>query len=219
VGVTIRERQQTISPEVVEGFQSIGVGDIGHIAQWGFMDTAIRPVWRDIRLVGTALTVWMPDEGSAVTRKAIQIAEPGDVLVIDRGGDTEIACWGGFVTMLAKEKGLAGMIIDGAVTDTMEISDLRWPVYSRTVSGLLTRNGGQNGEINTTVNCGGVPVSSGDLIVADDDGIVVIRPHEAAELLATVRQRYGGHPNIRQWVRDGKPLRDYPGVAAFLDQR
>jgi 4-hydroxy-4-methyl-2-oxoglutarate aldolase len=98
----------------------------------------------------------------------------------------------------------------------MELTDMRWPVYSRSVSGLLGRNLGGVGEINTTINCGGVPISPGDLIVADDDGIVVIRPEDAAALLATYRERFGKAVNIRTWIRDGKPLEDYPGVKEFL---
>jgi regulator of RNase E activity RraA len=151
-----------------------------------------------------------------LSRAAIKIAQPGDVIVIDRGGDTEIACWGGFVTLLAKVKGIAGLIVDGAITDTMEITDLQWPVFSRSISGLLPRPSEAPGEINTTINCGGVPVSPGDLIVADDDGILVIRPHEAASLLEAWRKLYGTRPTIRQWLRDGKPLEDFPRVAEFF---
>lgn len=214
----IRSHQRTIPEEIIDGFRSIGVGDIGHLQQWGFMNTSIRPVWRDIRLVGTAITLRMPPTGGMSNRKVIEMAKPGDVIVMDRGGDTEIACWGGFTTMLAKAKGIAGLIVDGAVTDTMEISDLHWPVYSRSVSGLLARSNGVDSEINTTVNCGGVPVSPGDLIVGDDDGIVVIRPEDAATLLEAVRTRFGQTPNIRQWLRDGKSIMDYPRVAEFLSK-
>ncbi len=211
----IRERVETVPQALVAKFANVGVGDIGHIQQFGFMDTAIRPVWRDIRLVGTAVTVRMPSMDLGLNRKVIEIAQRGDVIVVDRGGDTEIACWGGFAALLAKAKGVAGLIVDGAITDTMELTDLRWPVYSRSVSGLLGRNLG-GGEINTTINCGGVPISPGDLIVADDDGIVVIRPDEAAPLLEAYTKRFGSTPNIRTWIRDGKPLDDYPGVKQFL---
>jgi 4-hydroxy-4-methyl-2-oxoglutarate aldolase len=212
----IRERVEAVPRDLVAQFANVGVGDLGHIQQFGFMDTAIRPVWRDIHLVGTAVTVRMPSMDLGLNRKSIEAAQAGDVLVIDRGGDTEIACWGGFAALLAKAKGIAGLIVDGAITDTMELTDMRWPVYSRSVSGLLGRNLGGVGEINTTINCGGVPISPGDLIVADDDGIVVIRPEDAAALLATYRERFGKAVNIRTWIRDGKPLEDYPGVKEFL---
>lgn len=214
----IRERVQTIPQEIVAAYANVGVGDIGHILRFGFMSTAIRPVWRDIRLVGTAVTVRMPAADIGLNRDVTRVAQPGDVIVVDRAGDTEIACWGGFAALLAKSKGIAGLIVDGAVTDSMELEEMRWPVYSRSISGLVGMNAGANGEINTPVNCGGVPVSPGDLIVADDDGIVVIRPEEAEPVLRTYQERFGNTPNIRQWIRDGKSIMDYPRVRQFHEQ-
>lgn len=212
-----RKSTATIPTSVIEGFSTIAVGDIGHLRQVGFMDTAIRPVWPNVRLVGPATTVRMPVSGASLTREAIRQASPGDVIVIDRCGQSDVACWGGFVALLAKVKGIAGLIVDGAVTDTMEIAALGWPVYSRSVSGVLGHDVGDGyGEINTTANCGGVPVDAGDLIVADDDGIVVVRPWEAATLLDQCRERFNGKPDIRKWLREGRPLEDYPGVQEFL---
>lgn len=215
----VRERVETIPREIIEGFKPLGVGDIGHFKVFGFMDSAIRPVWRDVKLVGPAVTVRMAGFDIGFNRRIIAAARPGDVIVVDRGGETEVACWGGFAALLAQATGVAGLIVDGAVTDSMEITDLHWPVYSRTLSGLVGRNQGFYSEINTPVSCGGVPVLPGDLIVADDDGIAVIRPDEAAGLLEAVRNRFGNTPNIRQWVRDGKSIQDYPGVKAFREQQ
>lgn len=210
------QKTHAIPQEIVNGFATMGVGDIGHILQFGFMDTAIRPIWRDIRLVGRAFTVRMPSMDTQLNRDAIKHAQPGDVLIVDRGGDTEIACFGGETALLAKVKGIAGLIVDGAVTDSMEITDMQWPVYTRSLSGVLGRKLGVAGELQTTVNCGGVPVSPGDLIVADDDGIVVIRPHEAAELLDACQKRFGGKPNIRTWIKEGKRIEDWPAVETFF---
>jgi 4-hydroxy-4-methyl-2-oxoglutarate aldolase len=217
MGLVIHEPPaERIPDEIIEGFRHITVGDIGHIQTFGFMSTEIRPVWRDVRLVGPAMTVRMPGLDIAANRKAIETAQPGDVIVVDRAGDTEVACWGGVAGLLAKVKGTAGLIVDGAVTDTMEFTDMGWPVYSRSVSGLVGRILDHDAEINTTVNCGGVPVSPGDLIVADDDGIVVIRPWEAENLLRACQERFGHVPNLRQWIRDGKALSDYPHARQFF---
>lgn len=216
--VIVHERQQRVSDELIEAFRSHGVGDIGHFARWGFVDPAIRPVWRDLHIAGNAVTVWMPSINTSITRKAIEVAQPGDVLVIDAGGQSQAACWGGFVTMLAQAKGLSGLIVDGAVTDSMEITALGWPVYSRSLSGRVGGGNPDEGEVNTTINCGGVPVSPGDLIVADDDGILVVRPDDAASLLDAVETRFGQTQDIRQWLRDGKSIMDYPGVAEFLNR-
>lgn len=214
----VKERRQPIPQVTVDGYAGIGVGDIGHILRFGFMDTGIRPVWRDVRLVGTAVTVRMPAGDIGLNREVTRVAQAGDVIVVDRGGETEYACWGGFAALLAKSKGIAGLIVDGAVTDSMEITELRWPVYSRTLSGLVGANLGGDGEINTTIDCGGVPVNPGDLIVADDDGIVVIRPQQAQEVLQRVRDRFGATPSIREWLRSGRSIMDYPNVRAFHER-
>jgi 4-hydroxy-4-methyl-2-oxoglutarate aldolase len=216
--ITIHPRVESIPQAIIDAYESIGVGDIGHIQTFGFMDTGIRPVWQDLRLVGPALTVRMPPMDITANRAAISAAKPGDVIVVDRMNTTEDACWGGVAALLAKEQGAAGLIVDGAVTDSMEFADLKWPAYSRTISGLVGRVKGDAGvgEINVPISCGGVPVNPGDLIVADNDGIVVIRPHEAETLLKAVQDRFGSHPNIRQWVRDGKPLREYPHAKEFF---
>jgi regulator of RNase E activity RraA len=219
MGLVVNERVDQIPREIVEGFKSIGVGDIGHIQEFGFMDNAIRPVWRDIRLVGTAVTCRMPGFDTTANRAVIDSAQDGDVIVIEQSGDTKTAAMGGGAGLLAIVKGVAGLIVDGAVTDTMEFEDLKWPVYSRTVSGLVGRKIQMYGEVNTTICCGGVPVSPGDLIVADDDGIVVIRPEEAADLLRQCQERFGDTPSIRQWVRDGKRLEDYPAVKKYYETR
>jgi regulator of RNase E activity RraA len=219
MAVVVHDRVETIPDEIVEGFKTLGVGDIGHIQTFGFMDTAIRPVWSDIRLVGRAVTVRMPSMDIGVSRAAIRACKPGDVLVVDRAGDTEFACWGGGAGLLAMVQGVAGLIVDGAVTDAMEITDLEWPVYSRSISGLVGRPTREYGEVNTTISCGGVPVSPGDLIVADDDGIVVVRPHEAEALMNETRERFGSTPSIRQWIRDGKPLEEHPIAVRFFNQQ
>ncbi len=209
----INQRVVKVSDEILEGYRGMSVGDIGHILLPGFMDTEIRPVWRDIHMVGRAFTVRMPGLDISLNRTALEMAQPGDVIVVDRLGDTQVACWGGAVTLLAKVKGIRGLVVDGAITDTMEITGMKFPVYSRRVSALVGR--GLNldeGEINTTVNCGGVAVEPGDLIVADDDGIAVIKPETAAGLLKQVHDRFDSVYPIRKWLAEGKRLEDYPAV-------
>lgn len=210
--VVINDKEVKIDQKIIDAYQSIGVGDIGHILDASsFMDVNIRPVYQDIKLVGPALTAKMPPGDAGLTRKVIEMAKPGDVIVIDRCGDLQYACWGGVVTLRCKINGVvAGLIVDGSVTDSMEISDIKWPVFSRAISGCVGRNLGKGGGINIPVNCGGVVVHPGDLIVADDDGIAVIKPEEAEALLKELQDRYSGTPNIRQWIAEGKTLESHP---------
>jgi len=211
--VTINERVVKLKPETIDPYKTIGVGDIGHILEANaFMDVAIKPVYRDVKLVGPAFTIQMLAGDISLNRRAIELAQPGDVIVIDRCGDVQYACWGGAVTLFCKVTGIAGMIVDGSTTDSMEISDMQWPVFSRAVSGCVGRRLDKGGGINIPVQCGGVVVHPGDLIVADDDGIAVIDPDEAEVLLKQVQDRFSSIPPIRKWIADGKPLENHPNA-------
>lgn len=176
------------------------------------MDVAIKPVYKDVKVVGPALTAKMPPGDIGLNRKVIDLAQPGDVIVIDRCGDVQYACWGGAVTLFCKVKGIEAMIVDGSVTDRMEIADMQWPVFSRAVSGCVGRKLEKGGGVNIPIQCGGVVVQPGDLIVADDDGIAVINPDEAEDLLKQVQDRFSAVPPIRKWIADGRPLEEHPNA-------
>lgn len=209
----INKRVETITRAIIEAFEKIGVGDIGHILEASsFMDPGIKPVYRDVKLVGPAFTAKMLPGDSSLNRKVIELAEPGDVIVLDCSGDIRHACWGGAVTLFCKVKGVAGLIVDGCITDSLEITDMKWPVFARGTSGLVGRRQDKGGGINIPVSCGGVVVRPGDLIVADDDGIAVIDPDDSEELLEKLYDRFRDIPPIRKWIADGKPLEDHPNA-------
>ncbi len=202
-----------VKKEIVDAYRSVVVGDIGHILEASrFMDSGMKPVFRDIKLVGPAFTAELMPGDTSFNRKVIELAQPGDVIVLDCSREVRYACWGGAVTLFCKVKGVEGLIIDGAVTDSLEISDMRWPVFSRGISGLVGRRLEKGGRTNLPVICGGVGVRPGDLIVADDDGIAVIDPDEAESLLKQLQDRFGHIPSIRKWVAEGKPLKDHPNA-------
>ncbi len=202
-----------LSKTLVEAYRNVVVGDIGHILEASrFMDSGIKPVYRDMKMVGPAFTAELMPGDTSLNRKVIDLAQPGDVIVLDCSREVRYACWGGAVTLFCKVKGVEGLIIDGAVTDSLEISDMKWPVFSRGISGLVGRRLEKGGRINIPVTCGGVLVRPGDLIVAEDDGIAVIDPDEAEGLLRQLEDRFGHIPSIRKWIAEGKPLQDHPNA-------
>src|SRR5206468_10134247 len=113
------------------------------------------------------------------TRDAIPALTPGDVLVIDQGCDERAACWGEMTSLAAKVRGAAGVVIDGACTDALEIEAMGLPTWSRAIAALVGRRLNQDGGVNVPVQCGGVVVHPGDVVVADANGIVIISPEEA----------------------------------------
>jgi len=115
--------------------------------------------------------------------RALDAVEPGDVVVIDARGQTDCAVWGGLLSALARRRGVAGVVIDGAVRDAAEQRSLRFPVFCRGIVAAGPPRPGPD-RVNVGIQCGGVRVDPGDLILGDDDGVVVVplaRAHEVLE--------------------------------------
>ncbi len=144
------------------------------------MDPDIRPVFQSIRMIGLARTVHCRGDFLSVI-KALQEAEEDDVLVINAEGD-KVAFAGEMFATEAKRKKLSGMVIDGGCRDVRQIRKIRFPVYARYYTPMA---GGASKIFKTQIkiSCGGVPVSPGDIIFGDDDGIVVMSEEEMAATL------------------------------------
>ncbi|PAD77038.1 RraA family protein [Paenibacillus campinasensis] len=179
--VRIEPLAKPISPELLELYRSIQPSTIGHLTDFGYI-RGLQPLVTPIRLLGTALTVRLPHIGSAALHEALELARPGDVIVIDMSGDEDRACWGEFRAYKAIAKGVAGAVVSGCVSDAAVLRQLRFPVFSRGVSALTTRSLELEGEVNTCISVGGVAVRPGDLIIGDEDGLFAIDPKRAEEL-------------------------------------
>ena len=211
--------------DLVERFRTIPPATIGHLLAEGFLDTALRPIYGPVSIVGRAVTARMPRGDSALTRPAIQALQPGDVLVIAQGADTQVANWGEMTSLAAKIRGAVGVIIDGSVTDVVEIRQQGMPTFARAISARIGRRLGlPGGAINEPVECGGVLVRPGDLVVADDNGIVAMAPQVAEEVYAAARQAEDRAPLVRRWLTKGGELAAITGkdpavIATMLRER
>ena len=186
-----------------------------------FLSTAIflkglQPLSRPIRFVGNAVTVRIPHMDSTAVHKALDLVEPGDVVVVDMSGDTQRSCWGGMVSYAAKAKNVAGVIISGCINDVPEILELNLPIFSLGVSPLTTRILGIEGEINTTVSVCGVSINPGDLIVASDDGVFVIDPNNAEEYARTAIEKQEAEIETKRQVDAGVSLAALSGAEKFF---
>lgn len=165
--------------DVAAMFRDFGVQDISdHLNRLYGVECSIRCLsGGDRRLIGPACTVKVYPGDNLMVHKALDIARPGDIVVVDAGGSIKNAVLGDTISMKARHRGIAGFVVDGYVRDLDAIRDLNYPVYARgeTLVGPLHRG---PGEINYPVCCGGVVVAPGDIIVADMGGIVVMpRPY------------------------------------------
>lgn len=137
-------------------------------------------------MVGTAVTVRVRRGDNLAILRAFQYCRPGDVMVIDGGGDTTQALIGGIMSLHARTMGLAGVVVDGAIRDVAEVSQRDFPVFAR---GHIHRGPYKDGpgEINVPVSIGGMTVMPGDIIMGDDDGLLAFSPDEAEEVIAKAR--------------------------------
>jgi regulator of RNase E activity RraA len=182
----------------------------------GFVDLGIRPLLGDARVAGAAVTVQIAGADSTLLYHAMDRVRPGDLLVIDRAGDRTHACWGGFMAAVAKIRGLAGVIIDGAVTDPAAIIAAGVPTWARQTSAITTKLLNLGGGFNVPVSIGGVAVTPGDAVLADDCGVVVIpqaRIDRLTEIALKDQEEEGG------WIerlQKGERLQDLVDIRAML---
>jgi 4-hydroxy-4-methyl-2-oxoglutarate aldolase len=169
------------SAEVCELFRSVDTATVGHFRYWGFCNRGIRPLLRGKHVVGTAVTLGIYGPDSTLLHHAAGMLRPGDVLLVDRLGDDRYACWGGGVTAAVKASGAVAGIVDGPCTDLAEIEESDFPVWARGISALTTRIYDLGGRMNVPISLGGVAVHPGDVVVADESGVLILPPDEAEQ--------------------------------------
>ena len=169
------------------------------------LDPAIRPVRRGLKMIGRAFTVSCRDDFLTVIR-ALRDAQPGDVLVVDgQGGSRALA--GELFASEAARKGLAGLVIDGAVRDTATLETLSIPVYARSVfpvAGATARLF----PVQVPVTCGGVVVYPGDIVFGDSDGVIVASVEELTALIPAAEAVQAAEGRILAELRAGRSLLD-----------
>ncbi|MCQ0971143.1 RraA family protein [Paracoccus sp. TK19116] len=207
-----------VDPALAQGFDGIEIATIGHFRHRGFVSHRLRPIAPvpDL-IVGTAFTVAIPATDSTLLHHAISSVRPGDVLVIDRLGDTRHACLGGGVAFAAKTAGAVAVILDGPCTDADEIIEVGLPVFCTGISPITTRLNDLGGAMNLPVSCGGVPVMPGDLVLMDACGALIVPPDEVNDLLteAQARQARAGRNHDR--IAAGEKLGDLSGASKMVN--
>ncbi|WP_336964584.1 RraA family protein [Sphingobium aquiterrae] len=207
---------QPLPQHVVALLAHVETATIGHVLHGGFLDPAIRAVNADARVAGTAVTVRIAGADSTLLHHAVSIARPGDILVIDRCGDTRHACWGGVTTNAAHLAGVAAIVIDGPATDFGEIRRVGLPVWCRGATPLTTKFLNLGGAMNVPVSVGGVTVCPGDAILADESGVVVLPPDMAEALARRAIAMQSAEIDILQRLRNGERLADISGASALI---
>jgi regulator of RNase E activity RraA len=191
---------------------------IGHFRNSGFMAPAIRAMQPDVRIAGPAVTVRAPGMDGTIVGYALGQVRRGDVLVIDRAGDYRHAAFGGLVAYACKVVGLAGVIIDGVATDIGEVRQYGVPLWCRGLSAVTTKRIGLAGEFCVPVSCGGVAVNPGDVIIADECGIVVLDRAEAEAAAERAIGMQEAEVASRKRLDSGEKLPDISGATKVLQE-
>ncbi|NQU56121.1 MAG: RraA family protein [Rhodospirillales bacterium] len=180
----------------------------------GVMDSGIKPPFPipNGRLVGPALTVKLSSGDLQDPLKALEMGQPGDVIVVDAGGETETSVCGGLMGGLAINRGILGMIIDGAGRDIDELADIGWPILTRAITarGTHTMFSGRKEDvsINVPIQCGGVVVNPGDMVIADETGVTIVPNDRLEETLKLAKEQADREQVTREWVAKGKTVED-----------
>jgi len=174
-----------IDSSLVNAFRGLASSNVADaMGRFNFMDPGIQPR-SGLPLCGPAITVNARPGDNLMVHKALQLAEPGDIVVVSTNGNTTSAVFGELMCRTAVAQRLGGLVVDGAIRDAEGIAALGFPAFSRALTpGGCDKDG--PGEINVPISCGGTVVMPGDIVVGDRDGLVVVPRAHAEEVLVLV---------------------------------
>jgi 4-hydroxy-4-methyl-2-oxoglutarate aldolase len=195
-------------PALVKGFQGIPTGVVSDaMGRCNSMAAAIKPVWAGARVLGPALTVRTFPADNLMIHKAVTLAKPGDVVVVNAGGYEDTAVFGDLLGCSMQVHGLAGIVVDGAVRDVEGLAAIGFPTFARAVLPMGPFKDSP-GAINLPISCGGIAVRPGDIILGDADGVIVIPQEHAGEILAKSQASVGKEQQLRERIKQGELLYD-----------
>ncbi len=171
----------------------------------------IRPMWPCPRICGRAVTVKLKPQGTVqparhLGTEAIETAAPGDVLVMELSGRTDVPGWGGLLSLAAKVKGLAGIVIDGACRDIDDSAEVAFPVFAKAVVPITARGRVIQDSVNREIQFAGTQVHPGDLVVADGSGVIIVPQDRAGDIITAGEEIAAREAAMARAVRDGTSI-------------
>lgn len=179
--------------------------------------TGVGPLWPCPRICGRSVTMKLKPAGLDQSKqhlgtRAIEAAEAGDVIVIDNAG-RPISAWGGLLSLAAKQKGVAGVLVDGACRDVDESRELGFPVYARSAAPMTARGRILEQSCNEEIQFSGVQVHPGDLVIADGSGVVFIPRQKEAEVVAEAEKIAHRESLMAAEIRKGRAVSEVMGLS------
>lgn len=222
MSIIIGEEPKTLPIDLVEKLERVSFPTFGHYLEEGFADPGLSRQVGQARVVGRAITVRTTATDSNMLHHAVGHLNPGDVLVLDTGGDMRHAPVGLVIAAGAAIRGARGIIVDGVVTDVDEIAEYEIPVYSRGRSILTTKlHDIDAGGMNVPVVCGGVLVQPGDVVLADSNGVFFASVETLESIIETALEDDAEEPDLVAALKAGARLGDETGatetIQSFID--
>jgi RraA family protein len=217
-GFRVRTCIDRPSAELVEQYRQFETTDVSDMLNRMFtMCPDLSNLSNDLPLVGPAVTVKVFPGDNLMLHKALDVAKPGDVLVVDTNNSQNNAVFGDLIANKAKHRGIAGLVIDGLIRDLVGVKETGLPVYARGVTAFGPLHRGP-GELNYSVSCGGIVVNPGDIITADQSGVVVVRRDAASDILVRLTANAARMHAYIENVKRGKFSNDWVDQQLAEDQ-
>ena len=204
-------------PETIAALAAAGVATVHEAAaKTGLLDPGIRPIQDGVRIGGSAVTVSCPPGDNMMIHAAVEVVQPGDVLVVATTAQSTHGMFGELLAVSLQTRGCRGLVIDAAVRDVADLRHMGFPVWSRAVHAQGTEKA-TAGSVNTAISIAGVAVDPGDVIVADDDGVMAVPRARADEVRDAAEQRIAQEAVTRQRLQDGELGVDFYGLRRRLE--
>lgn len=204
--------------EISSALEELGVSTINESqGKYGLFDPSIRPVSVGLKIAGPAITVKSLEGDNLMLHAAIDVARRDDVLVVNAGGLNNYGMFGELMGTLSIAKGIRALITESSVRDAKELRELGFPVWSHGVCSLGTSKN-TPGWVNVPITCGGQIVNPGDFVVADDDGVVVVKRENVDDVISAAKDRQNSEAKLRHMFEKGESSMDLLNLRNMLKE-
>ncbi|MEJ8310584.1 RraA family protein [Agrobacterium larrymoorei] len=213
IGFRVCKRERKVEAKWVDAFRALPVANISDVmSRMTAGGAALRPYYTGGMMVGTAVTVKARPGDNLMVHKALDIAEPGDIVVVDAGGDLTNAIIGELMVAHAAQRGLGGIVINGAIRDSAELSAGTFPVFALGVTHRGPYKDGP-GEVNVPISIGGMVINPGDLVCGDADGFLSVPIDDAETVFEAAAKKHAAETKQMEAIRAGKNDRAWVDAA------